>query len=521
MKYVYFLLIYSLSFFSFCKKSETQSFILNEELSISEIHNAFKNKTLSAQKLTEYYLNRIDSLDKQGPSLNSVLTLNPDAMDIAATLDKEIQSGHFRSPLHGIPVLLKDNIDTGDKMPCTAGARAMKDSYPLQDSPLAKQLRDAGAIVLGKTNLSEWANFHSNQSSSGWSGLGGQTKNPYILTHNPCGSSAGSGAATSANLCVFAIGTETNGSIICPSHSNGIVGIKPTVGLISRTGIIPISHTQDTGGPMARTVADAATALGLLTAQDNADDATLNPSRKALNDYRPFLNAKGLEGKRIGYYTKPLSKDSSEHSEIMREALKDIRAQGAIIIEIDTIIHRQASRNSFTVLLYEFKDGLNKYFKSLGPNARVKDLEDLIDKTFTDSIEMQYHDHLLLKRAQEKGTLQDKEYLNALAFIKKESRENGMDKIIDTHNLDAIVAPSGSPAWITSLENGDTFGIFSSSPAAIAGYPSITLPMGQINGLPVGISIFGKAWDEAKLIEIAYSYEQATHHRFKPRFQTE
>ncbi len=513
------LAFFSLLFIYACQSAEKASYVFKEELSIEDYQKALTAGEVTVQEITAYYLQRIDSLDKNGPKLNSVLTLNPDAMAIAKKLDKELADGKSRGPLHGIPVLLKDNIDTKDKMPCTAGARAMRGSMPLKDSPLAAQLRTAGAVILGKANLSEWANFHSNQSSSGWSGLGGQTKNPYRLTHNPCGSSAGSGAAVSANLCAFAIGTETNGSIICPSHSNGIVGIKPTVGLISRSGIIPISHTQDTAGPMARSVKDAAMALGVLTSSDPTDDKTIQDGRVALNDYTPFCIAEGLKNKRIGYYKKPLSKDSSELSKIMQQTLADFSAQGATIVVLDTIIHRDTGKNSFQVLLYEFKDGLNKYLKGLGQERRVKTLDQLIELTFADSIEMKYHDHELLKTANEKKSLEQEEYKEALALALKYSREEGMDKVMDDHDLDAIIAPSGSPAWPTSLENGDTFGIFSSSPAAISGYPSITVPMGQIDGLPVGLSIFGKAWTEGKLIEVAYAFEQLNNHRIVPQFK--
>lgn len=502
-----------------CQNSEKIPFKFEDEMSIQSFQRGLKAEQVTVTEITAHYLNRIDSLDRQGPKLNSVLTLNPDAMSIAEALDKELLAGKSRGPLHGIPVLLKDNIDTKDKMPCTAGARAMKGSLPLKESPLAAQLREAGAVILGKTNLSEWANFHSNRSSSGWSGLGGQTKNPYRLTHNPCGSSAGSGAAVSANLCAFAIGTETNGSIICPSHSNGIVGIKPTVGLISRSGIIPISHTQDTAGPMARSVKDAATALGALTAVDPNDEKTLQEGRIALEDYTQFCNAEGLKNKRIGYYAKPLSEDSTQLSQVMQKTLADFSAQGATIVVLDTIMHRETGQNSFQVLLYEFKDGLNKYLKNLGPDRRVKTLDKLIEMTFADSIEMKYHDHELLKTANEKGSLNEQEYLDALALALKYSREEGMDKVMNDHDLDAIIAPSGSPAWPTSLENGDTFGVFSSSPAAISGYPSITVPMGQIDGLPVGLSIFGKAWTEGTLIEIAFAYEQFTSHRIVPEFK--
>ncbi len=491
------------------------------EVSIADIHGDLKAGKYTIVELTQFYLDRIDSLDKSGPALNSVLTVNPDALEIAKELDGEMENGKWRGPLHGIPVLLKDNIDTGDKMPTTAGARLMANSIAAEDSPLAAQLREAGAVILGKANLSEWANFHSSQSSSGWSGLGGQTKNPYLLTHNPCGSSAGSGAAVAANLCVVAIGTETNGSIICPSNNNGIVGIKPTVGLISRTGIVPISAYQDTGGPMARSVRDAATVLGFLTATDDRDPRTLEPGRQAFDDYTPYLKAGSLEGKRIGYYSKPLEEDSTALGDVMDEAIQWFKNQGAEVVTIPEILPEGTGDASFMVLLYEFKDGLNRYLAGLGGQAPAKDLAEIIALTLADSVEMEYHDHALLQMAQEKGGLDEPEYQDALAQIMRAARQDGIDRVMDENTLDAIIAPSGSPAWVTSLENGDTFGVFSSSPAAIAGYPSITVPMGQLEGLPVGLSIFGRAWSEAVLIELAYAFEQGTKHRFSPEFRAE
>lgn len=488
-----------------------------EEITIPQIQTAYKNGDFSIQDLVQVYLDRIEAIDKNGPQLNSILTINPDALTIAAALDAELKAGKSRGPLHGIPIVLKDNIDTKDKMPTTAGARALQESFPLQDSKIAAQLRAAGAVILAKANLSEWANFHSNFSSSGWSGLGGQTHNPYDLSRNPCGSSAGSGVAVSANLTVLAIGTETNGSIVCPSNNNGIVGIKPTVGLCSRSGIIPISFTQDTPGPMARTVADAAICLGALTGIDKTDSKTLASTGKSHTDYRPFLKKDGLKGKRIGLYKKPFGQHFRVDKTMM-EAVDFIKSQGATVIEIDEISTENINGPSFQVLLYEFKDGLNKYFKSLGKNAPVKSLEELIEVTFQDSIEMQYFDHELLKTAQAKGDLNSKEYTEALEFMIKHSQQEGIDRVIDEHNLDAIIAPTGGVAWKTDLTNGDRFGVFSSSPAAIAGYPSITVPMGTLDGLPLGISFFGRAWSEPILIAMAYAYEQGTLHRKVPTF---
>jgi amidase len=503
-----------------CTSTEKPAVVLNihNEITIEEIQSAYSNGEYSIEDLTGYYLDRIDEISFNGPQLNAVITVNPDALEIARELDAELSEGKSRGPLHGIPVLLKDNVDTGDKMPCTAGAIAMADSYPLQDSPLAAQLRAAGAVILGKANLSEWANFHSNYSSSGWSGLGGQTRNPYDITRNPCGSSAGSGVAVAANLCVLAIGTETNGSIVCPSNANGIVGIKPTVGLISRTGIIPISFTQDTGGPMARSVSDAVIALGAMTAVDSADEKTLNPDRLAQTDYTEYLNSNGLQGKKIGVWKRP-SNNNQRVTGLLDEAVSFMESQGATVVEVERVLPSGTGGDSYQVLLYEFKDGLNKYFAGLGPDASVKSLEELIEKTLSDSIEMQYHDHQILVTAQEKGSLEDEDYLKALESAQRKSQEEGIDKVMTELELDAIIAPTGSPAWKTDLTNGDNFSISSSSPAAIAGYPNITVPMGQLDGLPVGLSIFGKAWTEGKLIEIAYAYEQGTQHRFSPTIQ--
>jgi len=490
---------------------------ISDEITIDEIQQAYSKGEFTATQLTQFYLNRINAISFEGPQLNAVITINPDALSIAAELDKEMQSGTTRGPLHGIPILLKDNIDTGDKMPCTAGARVMKDSYPSEDSPLAAQLRKAGAVILGKANLSEWANFHSSYSSSGWSGLGGQTKNPYDLTRNPCGSSSGSGVAVAANLCVLAIGSETNGSIVCPSNNNGIVGIKPTVGLISRSGIIPISFSQDTGGPMARTVKDAAICLGALTTADPSDPKTMETNRIAYADYTQFLKADGIRGKRIGFYKKPLG-DHVRMTAVMEKTISYFEAQGAIIVELDEILNPDAEDHSYQVLLFEFKDGLNKYFHHLGAASPVRDLEDLIDKTFSDSVEMKYHDHETLKLAQSKGDLNSAAYKTALETMLRLSRAEGIDKVMNEHNLNAIIAPTGGPAWKTDLTNGDNFGMYSSSPAAISGYPSVTLPMGEIDGLPVGVSIFGRPWSEPILLEIAYSYEQGTHYRTTPKY---
>ncbi len=490
---------------------------IHNEITIDEIQQSYIEGEYTVTQLTQFYLDRINSLSMNGPELNAVLTINPDALNIAAQLDEELQNSKTRSPLHGIPVLLKDNIDTYDKMATTCGSRALMNSFPLKDSYIAKQLRDAGAVIIGKANLSEWANFRGELSTSGWSGVGGQTKNPYVLSRNPCGSSSGSAVAVSANLTMLAIGTETNGSIVCPSHSNGIVGIKPTVGLISRSGIIPISFTQDTPGPMTRTVRDAAIFLGALVGVDSTDEKTLESRGKFYSDYTEFLKEDGLKGKRIGLYKGPLGKNYKVDT-LMYKAVDFLKSQGVEIIEIDEISSGKVGYYSFEIMLYEYKDGLNKYFQSLGSDAPVKSIEELIAFNQSDSIELNYFNQKYLEMAQEKGDLTSEEYVEALAKMMKGSREEGLDRVMNLHNLDAIIAPTGSPAWKTDLINGDSFQLGSSSPAARAGYPNITVPMGYVDELPVGISFFGRAWSEPLLLEIAYAYERGTKHRKSPKF---
>lgn len=487
------------------------------EMDIETLQEAYREGNLTVQEVTRLYLTRIEMIDRGGPALNAVLTINPDAMSIAEILDRELQEGFHRGPLHGVPVLLKDNIDTHDKMPTTAGSRAMINAFPLADSYVTERLRDAGAVILGKANLSEWANFRGELSTSGWSGVGGQTKNPYVLDRNPCGSSSGSGVAVSANLSVFAIGTETNGSIVCPSHANGIVGIKPTVGLISRRGIVPISHSLDIAGPMTRTVRDAAIVLGALTGMDPADETTLTGKGIALKDYTPFLNPNGLQGKRIGF-SKGASGINFKVDTLMQQAVLFMESQGAEIIEINQISAPGTSAHAFQVMLYEYKDGLNRYFASLGDDAPVKNLEELIAFNKQDSLSMAFYNQAYLEMAQAKDGLDSPDYQRALREMHLGARENGIDKVMDQFQLDAIIAPTGSPAWFTDHVNGDYFRLGSSSPAAHAGYPSITLPMGFVEDLPVGISIFGRAWSEPVLIEVAYAYEQGTRHRRTPRF---
>lgn len=488
-----------------------------EEMTISQLKKGYAEGKYTIREVVSTYLERIDEIDRNGPGLNSVIVVNPDALQIAEALDKEMASGKIRGPLHGIPVILKDNIDTFDKMPTTAGSNALENSIAPADSWIAKKLRESGAVIIAKANLSEWANFRASVSSSGWSGIGGQTKNPYILDRNPCGSSSGSGVAVSANLCMVAIGTETNGSIVCPSNNNGIAGIKPTVGLISRSGIIPISFNQDTPGPMARTVEDAAICLGALTGVDTSDIKTLASANKYFTDYTEFLKPDGLKGKRIGIFMKAMGY-SEKVDTLFNQAIKKMRSLGATIIKINDDMGKGYDDASFQVLLYEFKDGLNKYLSKLGAGSKIRTLKDLIEFNKKDSIELKYFNQEILVLAESKGDLNSPEYIRSLKKMQKATREDGIDKIMNSNSLDALVAPTGSPAWKTDLILGDHFSGSSSSPAAIAGYPSITVPMGFISGLPVGISFFGRAWSEPVLIEIAYSYEQATKHRKAPGF---
>lgn len=514
------LLIYTvilLLFIPSCSQPEPESLytLLDlEEITVEQLQERYENGNLTASQVVRAYTDRIEAIDNNGPGLNAILTVNPNAQEIADQLDRERRDGQVRGPLHGVPVILKDNINTFD-MPTTAGSRFMEGSVPPEDAFIVDRLREQGAIVLAKANLSEWANFHSSFSSSGWSGLGGQVNNPYDLTRNPCGSSAGSGVAASANLATLTIGTETNGSIVCPSNANGIVGMKPTVGLWSRSGIIPISYTTDSAGPMVRTVRDAAVMLGALAGVDENDEKTLQSEDHGYSDYTQFLNEDGLEGKRIGFYTQPLGSHFRVDT-LMHKTVRKLEELGADVIEIDQISETNIGGDAFQVLLYEFKDGLNKYFQSLGENAPVSSIEELAELTRNSPEETAYFDRDLIFSAAEKGDLDSEEYREALDNMLKHSRDEGLDRIMDEHNLDAIVSPTGSPAWKTDLILGDNFKLSSSSPSARAGYPIITLPMGVLDGLPTGVSFFGRAWSEPILLEIAYAYEQATHHRIVP-----
>lgn len=491
-----------------------------EETTIADLQTAMTAGRMTARSITQAYLNRIEELDRKGPALGHVIETNPDALSIADSLDAERKAGRVRGPLHGIPILIKDNIDTADRMTTTAGSLALAGSIPLQDAFVAAKLRAAGAILLGKTNLSEWANFRSTHSTSGWSGRGGQAKNPYVLDRNPCGSSSGSGGAVSANLCVAAVGTETDGSIVCPSSANGIVGIKPTLGLVSRAGIIPIAHSQDTAGPMTRTVTDAAILLNVMAGIDPRDPATSASRSRGRVDYTKSLDANGLRGARIGVARTKFFGYSDVTDRLINDAIETMKSQGAVIVDPANIATAGKFDDSeFDVLLYEFKADLNAYLASLGPRAPVKTLQEIIafNEAHKDQ-EMPWFGQEIMIQAQAKGPLTEKKYRNELAKNLRLSRTEGIDATMNKHRLDAIVAPTGSPAWPTDLINGDHFTGASSTPAAVAGYPNINVPAGFSHNLPVGISFFGRAYSEATLIKIAYAYEQATRHRRAPQF---
>jgi amidase len=490
-----------------------------DEITFGELQEGMKSGKWTARSITEKYLARIAEIDASGPTLKAVIETNPDALAIADALDQERAAKGPRGPLHGIPILIKDNIDTADGMMTTAGSLALVGAKPPKDSFVAQKLRAAGAVILGKTNPSEWANIRSSHATSGWSGRGGLTKNPYALDRNPCGSSSGSGAAASANLAAGTIGTETDGSIVCPSSANGIVGIKPTVGLISRAGIIPISHSQDSAGPMCRTVTDAAILLGALTGVDADDQATAASAGKSLTDYTKFLDPNGLKGARIGVCRKFFG-FSDLVDALMETTLDALRRAGAVLVDpADVNLAPNAGALEFTVLLYELKADLNAYLARLGPNAPVKSLADVI--AFNDAHkeqEMPYFGQDTFLKAQAKGSLATQEYVDAVKELLKAGRADGIDKTMDTNKLDALIAPTGGPAWVTDLINGDNGAGQTSSAAAIARYPSVSLPAGTVFGLPVGISFFGRAWSEPTLIKLAYGFEQVTKARRAPQF---
>jgi amidase len=490
-----------------------------DEITISGLQEGMKSGKFTARSLVERYSARIEEIDKHGPAINSVLELNPDALSIAGSLDQERKVKGPRGPLHGIPVLVKDNIDTADKMMTTAGSLALVGSKPPQDSFVAERLRSAGAVILGKTNLSEWANIRSRHSTSGWSGRGGLTRNPYALDRNPCGSSSGTGAGISANLCAVGIGTETDGSIVCPSSSNGLAGIKPTVGLVSRSGIIPISHSQDGAGPMCRTTRDAAILLGALTGVDPNDAATAASAGKSFTDYTQFCDSNGLKGARIGVARKYFGFNDAVDA-LMEHALDAMKKQGATLVDpadIETL--GKFDESELLVFMYELKADLNAYLARLGPGAPVHTLRDIID--FNDrnrEKEMPHFGQDLFLKADAKGPLTEKAYIDALEKNHQLARTEGIDATMDKYNLDAIVGPTGGPAWLTDLVNGDHFAGGSSNAAAVAGYPNINVTAGFISGLPVGISFFGRAWSEPTLIRLAFAFEQTIRARQAPRF---
>lgn len=483
-----------------------------DELTIAQLQK------YTSQTLVEKYLARIQAVDRTGPMLRAVIETNPDAMAIAQALDQERKAKGPRGPLHGIPVLIKDNIETADRTMTTAGSLALEGSIAARDSFVAQKLRAAGAVILGKTNLSEWANFRSTHSSSGWSGRGGQTRNPYALDRNTSGSSSGSGAGTAANLCAVAVGTETDGSIVSPSAMNGLVGIKPTVGLVSRSGIIPISINQDTAGPMARTVADAAALLTVLAGVDSNDSYTQAGAGKAA-DYTKFLDANGLRGARIGIARKFFGYNRDVDA-LMETAIAEMKRRGAVIVDpADLPTHGKFDDSEFEAMLYEFKDGLNRYLSGTKPNVKVRSLDALIAFNEKNSArEMQYFGQEILVQAQKKGPLSEKAYQDALAKNRLMSRRQGIDAVLSKDKLHAIFAPAGGPAWLTDLVTGDHDIGGSSTPAAVAGYPNITVPAGFVRGLPVGASFFGAAWSEGVLIKIASGFEAAVKARKKPGF---
>jgi amidase len=490
------------------------------EVSIAELQAGMVSGRSTARSLTAAYLSRIEALDRKGPALRAVIETNPEALALADALDAERKAKGPRGPLHGIPILVKDNIATADRMQTTAGSLALVGAAVPRDAFIAARLRAAGAVLLGKTNLSEWANFRSTHSASGWSGRGGQCRNPYVLDRSPSGSSSGSGAAAAASFAAATVGTETDGSIVSPCAASALVGIKPTVGLLSRAGIVPISHSQDTPGPMARTVADAAILLGAMTGVDPRDEATEASRGKALADYRKFLDPNGLKGARIGVARKRYFGYSPATDRLIEEAIEAMKSHGAVIVDpADITTANDMDAAEFAVLLYEFKADLDRYLAELGPSAPIHSLADAIAWNEKHSAEeMPYFGQEIFLQSQAKGSLSSKEYKDAHAKCRRLSRKEGIDATLARHKLDALVAPTQGPAWFIDLVNGDAVSGGSSSPAAVAGYPAITVPAGSIAGLPVGLSFFGAAWSEPVLIRLAYAFEQATKHRQSPRF---
>ncbi len=491
-----------------------------DEATIDQLQDGLRRGVYTARSLCERYLARIDAIDRRGPALRAVIETNPDALAIAARLDAERRAGQVRGALHGIPVLVKDNIATADRMQTTAGSLALVGAAAPRDAAVVRRLREAGAVIVGKTNLSEWANFRSNQSSSGWSGRGGQCRNPYALDRNPCGSSSGTGSAIAANLAAVGVGTETDGSVVCPSSAAGLVGIKPTLGLVSRRGIVPIAHSQDTAGPMTRTVRDAAILLGVLAGADPEDAVTA--SGPGISDYTKFLDADGggLKGATIGVARTKLMGYHPATDLLVAQALDVMRQQGATIVDPADIPHLgEYDDAELTVLLYEFKADVNAYLAEFAPGAPVKTLQDVIDfNAHNADREMPFFGQDLLLKAQAKGDLTTPEYVDALAKCRRLARDEGLMAVLDQHKLDAIVAPTGNPAWPIDLVNGDHFLGGSSTPAAVAGFAHVTVPAGDVFGLPVGLSFIGGPFSEPTLLKLAYAYEQATKLRRPPRF---
>jgi len=490
-----------------------------EEITLDGLQDGMKSGRWTARSIAEGYLGRIDAIDKHGPSINSIIELNPEALAIADAMDRERKAGHVRGPLHGIPVVIKDNIDTADRMATSAGSLALAENHAARDAFVVARLREAGAVILGKTNLSEWANFRSTHSTSGWSGRGGLTHNPYVLDRNACGSSSGTGAAVAANLAAIGIGTETDGSVVCPSSASGLVGIKPTLGLISRAGIIPIAHSQDTSGPMARTVRDAAILLGILTGADERDPITKVSRTKGHDDYTRFLDADGLKGARIGVARQYFGfNDATDR--LMKDAIALIKSLGATIVDpadIKTNGKFDATEND--VLQYEFKTDINKYLAGAPAAVKSRTLADLIK--FNEehrAQEMPYFGQEIFEQSEKRGPLSEKKYRDALAKNHRLARTEGIDATLAKHKVDAIIAPTGGPVWATDLVTGDHFTGGYSSASAVAGYPHITLPAGLAFGLPVGISFFAGAWSEPALIKYAYAFEQGSKARQRPRF---
>ncbi len=490
-----------------------------QEWSIAEASAAMQRGEITAHALTQQYLDRIAAMDRRGPNLRYVLETNPDALAIADALDLERKSGRLRGPLHGIPVLIKDNIDSADRMTTTAGSLALEGNVASRDAHVVERLRAAGAIILGKTNLSEWANFRSTHSSSGWSGRGGQAKNPYALDRTPSGSSSGSAGAVASNYCVVAVGTETDGSITSPAAACSLVGIKPTVGLVSRSGIIPIAHTQDTAGPMTRSVADAAILLGVLAGRDPRDEATTRISLP-MPDYPRYLDANGLKGARIGVARKKYTGYNLATDAALETALRVMKDLGAIMVDpADIATAAKLDDPELEVLLYEFKADLQKYLATMPAGARARTLDDLIafDRAHTRE-EMPYFGQELFEMAAKKGPLTDAAYRKALRTCGVLAREKGLDATFAKHSLDALVAPTQGPPALIDLVNGDPSGGNSTTPCAVAGYPAITVPMGYVWGLPLGLTFMGRAWSEATLMKFAFAFERATHARLAPRY---